>query len=72
MQGGWTVEEVVDRIDAKNIADAEGNRRVRIHAVGFPIYLSIRQVNHILRYTNLMRELTVRNHGTFVGLPSIN
>lgn len=72
VQGGWTVEEVVDRIDAKNIADAEGNRRVRIHAVGFPIYLSIRQVNHILRYTNLMRELTVRNHGTFVGLPSIN
>ncbi|GIS69558.1 MAG: hypothetical protein CM1200mP9_03790 [Gammaproteobacteria bacterium] len=34
---GTSIERVVDTIDRVNVADAEGTRRVRIHAVGFPV-----------------------------------
>ena len=64
---GDSVEEVVDAVDQINIADEMGRRRVRIHAVGFPVYLD--QPNaRIYRFAALMRELAYRNDGTFVGL----
>ena len=64
---GDSVEEVVDAVDQINIADEVGRRRVRIHAVGFPVYLD--QPNaRIYRFAALMRELAYRNDGTFVGL----
>ena len=64
---GDSVEEVVDAVDQINIADEKGRRRVRIHAVGFPVYLD--QPNaRIYRFAALMRELAYRNDGTFVGL----
>ena len=64
---GGSVEEVVDAVDQINIADEMGRRRVRIHAVGFPVYLD--QPNaRIYRFAALMRELAYRNDGTFVGL----
>tara|TARA_Y100001978_G_scaffold76853_1_gene68997 strand:+ start:1265 stop:2251 length:987 start_codon:yes stop_codon:yes gene_type:complete len=64
---GDSVEEVVDAVDLINIADEMGRRRVRIHAVGFPVYLD--QPNaRIYRFAALMRELAYRNDGTFVGL----
>ena len=64
---GDSVEEVVDVVDQINIADEMGRRRVRIHAVGFPVYLD--QPNaRIYRFAALMRELAYRNDGTFVGL----
>ena len=64
---GDSVEEVVDAVDQINIADEMGRRRVRIHAVGFPVYLA--QPNaRIYRFAALMRELAYRNDGTFVGL----
>ena len=64
---GDSVEEVVDAVDQINIADEIGRRRVRIHAVGFPVYLD--QPNaRIYRFAALMRELAYRNDGTFVGL----
>ena len=64
---GNSVEEVVDAVDQINIADEMGRRRVRIHAVGFPVYLD--QPNaRIYRFAALMRELAYRNDGTFVGL----
>ncbi len=67
-----SVEEVVDRIDRVNIADDEGNRRVRIHAVGFPVYYTAGTPTwSVFRFSNLMRELTVRNNGTFVALPYV-
>lgn len=71
-EGNMTVEQVVDNIDKINQADNQGNRRVRIHALGFPTYLHWGQPINYLRYGSLMRELTVRNHGTFVGLPARN
>lgn len=64
---GNSIEKVVAEVDAVNVADASGKRRVRIHAVGFPVYLQ-RPSARIFRFAALMRELAFRNEGTFVGL----
>lgn len=64
---GDSVEAVVDAVDAINIADETGRRRVRINAVGFPVHLQ-RPNARIYRFAALMRELAYRNDGTFVGL----
>ena len=66
---GQSIEDVVDRVDRKNRVDETGDRRVRIHAVGFPVVLGNPTG---ARFAALMRELTYRNNGTFVGLPSYN
>jgi hypothetical protein len=58
---------VVEAVDRVNIADDTGRRRVRIHAVGFPVYLD-RPNARVYRFASLMRELAYRNDGTFVGL----
>jgi hypothetical protein len=64
---GNSIEEVVRAVDLVNRADNSGRRRVRIHAIGFPVYLD--QPNaRIFRFAALMRELAYRNDGTFVGL----
>ena len=64
---GNSIEEVVEAVDRVNVADASGRRRVRIHAVAFPVYLD--QPNaRVFRFAALMRELAYRNDGTFVGL----
>ena len=62
---GDSVEKVVDRVDQVNVMDESGARRVRIHAVGFPVRVGDASGN---RFAALMRELTYRNNGTFVGL----
>ncbi|HAL41147.1 MAG TPA: hypothetical protein DCP57_01795, partial [Gammaproteobacteria bacterium] len=60
-------KEVVEAVDRVNVADTSGRRRVRIHAVAFPVYLD--QPNaRVFRFAALMRELAYRNDGTFVGL----
>ena len=67
---GQSIEDVVDIVDNINQEDATGKRRVRIHAVGFPVQLAqaeSRQTTGI-RFATLMRELTRRNGGTFVAL----
>ena len=64
---GNSVEEVVEAVDRVNLADETGRRRVRIHAVGFPVYLD-RPNERVYRFAALMRELAYRNDGTFVGL----
>ncbi len=67
---GESIEQVVDIVDRINRMDAEGNRLVRIHAVGFPVQF-IRAPNMQttgIRFATLMRELTHRNGGAFVGL----
>lgn len=64
---GDSIEQVVEAVDQVNRADETGRRRVRIHAIGFPVYLD--QPNaRIYRFAALMRELAYRNDGTFVGL----
>ncbi len=64
---GDSVEDVVDAVDRINVADENGQRRVRINAVGFPVHLQNPNVR-IYRFAALMRELAYRNGGTFVGL----
>lgn len=65
---GPSIETVVDAVDHINRADDNGNRRVRIHGVGFPALVQARHPT-AYRFAALMRELTYRNNGTFIGLP---
>ena len=64
---GPSIEDVVGSVERINRADASGSRRVRIHAVGFPLDPRAPQYTSI-RYATLMRILCSRNGGTFVGL----
>ena len=69
-QQGGSIEQVLRNVDRINVADANGDRLVRIHGIGFPVILSNpgRFAQSGYRYASLMRELTHRNGGTFVGL----
>ena len=69
-QQGGSIEQVLRTIDRINVEDANGDRLVRIHGIGFPVILSgsARFQQSGYRYASLMRELTQRNGGTFVGL----
>jgi hypothetical protein len=64
---GSSVESVMRTVDMMNREDKSGARRVRIHALGFPVRPDAPQVTSI-RYAMLMRQLCERNGGTFVGL----
>jgi hypothetical protein len=69
---GDSIDDVVRTVDEINRAGPDGSRRVRIHAVGFPVVFSepgVREVTGI-RFATLMRILCERNGGTFVGLSS--
>lgn len=67
---GKSIRQVIEFVDKINHKDAAGNSMVRIHAIGFPVqfanppYLQ----GTGIRFATLMRELTRRNGGTFVGL----
>ena len=65
---GQSIQQVVDTVDRLNRVDRHGNRRVRIHAVGFPVLLGLPDHNSVIRFATLMRELTYRNGGSFVAL----
>lgn len=67
---GRSIREVVDFVGNINRHDASGNPRVRIHAIGFPVQAANPPHLQItgIRFASLMRELTRRNGGTFVGL----
>ena len=67
---GRSIKKVVDTVDRINQQNRNKQRMVRIHAVGFPVQFS-RPSNLQttgIRFAALMRELTHRNGGTFVGL----
>ncbi len=70
---GKSIDDVVTTIDRYNRPDAEGNRPVRIHAIGFPVMFSVGGVSNStgVRFATLMRILCHRNGGTFVGLNSL-
>ena len=67
---GRSIKAVVDTVDRINVADAHGNRLVRIHAIGFPQIFSqpVQFQGSVFRFAHLMRVLCQRNGGTFVGL----
>ena len=70
---GKSIDDVVTTVDRYNRVDSEGNRLVRIHAVGFPVMFSVAGVSNTtgVRFATLMRILCHRNGGTFVGLNSL-
>ena len=67
---GNSVQDVLDAVERINRADAHGVRRVRVHAIGFPVVFSARGVSEYtgVRFATLMRLLCRENNGTFVGL----
>ena len=67
---GNTIEAVIREVDRLNALDESGRRRMRIHAIGFPVYLD-RPSERVYRFAALMRELAYRNDGTFVGLSEL-
>jgi hypothetical protein len=69
---GARIQPVVDTVDRINQRAKDGSRRVRIHAVGFPVVMGKTSMrgNTGERFATLMRILCHRNGGTFVGLNS--
>ena len=65
---GPSVDAVVKGVDVINREDGTGQRRVRIHSIGFPVRPEAPQITSI-RFATLMRILCAKNGGAFVGLP---
>jgi hypothetical protein len=66
---GNSMEGVLRMIDGINVEDENGDRRVRIHAIGFPYSFNGSNIPpSSQRFAGLMRALCERNGGTFVGL----
>ncbi|MDA3872756.1 MAG: VWA domain-containing protein [Kiritimatiellae bacterium] len=67
--GLGNMARVMSRVERFN-RGREGEPRVRIHAVGFPVVImqSISFGNTGLMFSILMREICHRNGGTFIGL----
>jgi hypothetical protein len=68
--GTGSINAVVREVDRLNHAGEDGGRRVRIHAVAFPVYYEVTggQLLSSADYATLMRVLCQRNGGTFVAL----
>jgi hypothetical protein len=66
-QGG-SMDKVLRDIDRANPEDENGDRRVRIHAIGFPYNFTGTPPQSSQRFAGLMRVLCERNGGTFVAL----
>ena len=67
-----SIQRVVDAVDRANReSEQTGRRRVRIHAVGFPVLIQPQAPPDArpcaYRFAALMRQLTQRNLGAFVG-----
>jgi len=70
---GDSIDEVLRDIDRLNRRDARGERKVRIHAIGFPTLFDQSQYPETtgIRFATLMRLVCERNGGAFVGLSSL-
>lgn len=72
---GRSVTRIVEAVERYNPPDENGKTQVRIHAIGFPALFNVvgygaGNGGGGAKYATLMRELTRRNGGAFVGLPS--
>jgi hypothetical protein len=69
-----SIDQVVKTVDRYNRAGEDGSRLVRIHAIGFPVqFLRGDGLDATgIRFAALMRILTTRNGGTFVGLDRVD
>ena len=67
-----SIQAVIDTVARLNRADSSGQRRVRIHAVGFPVQFAQGGIPaNAVRFAALMRKLAESNSGSFVGLNSV-
>lgn len=64
---GASIQAVLDSVQLINRVGRGGDRRVRIHAIGFPMPSRYPQFGN-QRFSALMRALCEQNGGTFVGL----
>lgn len=71
---GSSIDKVVDTVDRINAPNPNGERPVRIHAIGFPTVFSVAGAPQGtgVKFATLMRVLCRRNGGTFVGLSTLN
>ena len=67
---GRSIKQVIETIDRLNKLNNRNERMVRIHAVGLPVQFARKGIMQRtgIRFATLMRELTHKNGGTFVGL----
>lgn len=67
---GGSIRRVLNTVERLNAGDSQGERRVRIHAVGFPVLFDLPASEQLsaFRFAALMRALSYENGGTFVGL----
>jgi hypothetical protein len=70
---GESIDDVLREIDRLNRADPAGQRKVRIHAIGFPTLFDQSQYPERtqIRFATLMRLVCERNGGAFVALNSL-
>ncbi|MEH6466148.1 MAG: VWA domain-containing protein [Porticoccus sp.] len=70
---GHSIARVIDTVDKINRKGSTNKRLVRIHTIGFPVHFLIQGGNlqTATRFSALMRELSYRNNGTFVGLSGL-
>jgi hypothetical protein len=70
---GHSIARVIDTVDKINRKGSTSKRLVRIHTIGFPVHFLIQGGNlqTATRFSALMRELSYRNNGTFVGLSGL-
>jgi hypothetical protein len=67
---GESIQAALDAVDRINRPDDSGRRRVRIHGIGFPEAPGMTPFTNI-RFAALMRVMSERNDGTFVGLTNV-
>ncbi len=67
-----SIQEVIDTVDHYNRSLTGSQRRVRVHAVGFPVLFTQPAAGmNVARFAALMRRLAEDNNGSFVGLNSL-
>lgn len=71
---GGSIHKVLNAVAQSNRQRGRQNQRVRIHTIGFPVHFLAPggRMDSASRFATLMRELSYRNGGTFVGLNSLN
>jgi hypothetical protein len=67
-----SIQDVLSEVEKHNKSLRGGQRRVRIHAVGFPVLFTQPAAGmNVARFSALMRRLAEDNNGSFVGLNSL-
>jgi hypothetical protein len=65
-----STDNALNAVTAANRLADTGDRKARIHAVAIPVYYQVTgQLLSSAQYASFMRELTLRNGGSFIGLP---